>query len=120
MRAYECLCLLHPLFPEPAGPPLNLTARPLSGGRKVTFSWAPPEIALRNGLLTGYLLSCSSLNEVVGFAAEEEGSAMVVGLEPRKEYSCSLSAENGEGSGPVASVNFTTLEDSEFAIYSVS
>ena len=38
---------------------------------------------------------------------------MVVGLEPRKEYSCSLSAENGEGSGPAASVNFTTLEDSE-------
>ena len=82
------------------------------GERQVVFSWSPPPVAQRNGVITSYTLSCSpSLPQ----SPSQAGALNVTGFSPDTAYTCSVVATNSEGSGPAATVNFTTQQDCESA-----
>ena len=94
----------------PSGSPMGFTA--VAGEREVVFSWSPPPVTERNGVITSYTLSCSpspsSLHQ-----SPSSGPLTVAGFSPHTRYSCSLVARNTQGSGPPASTSFTTLQDCE-------
>ena len=102
---------------SPDGPPLNFEIT-VQGPRTLTFSWDPPSENLRNGAITGYLLSCdlqpeglpitymqSDFNEMGGVVATLSGFA------PSTTYNCTVLASNGVGDGPNAIATATTGED---------
>ena len=75
----------------------------------VTFSWAPPDVALRNGEITEYTITCDSDgSRAVSVTVAEAGSHNVEGFSPSTTYNCSVVATNSAGSGPPASLTFTT------------
>ena len=82
----------------------------------MTFSWSPPAPTLRNGVITGYSLSC--VPEVGGgnsisMQYTAAGTFTLGGFTPATSYNCSISASNSLGSGPTAHVVVTTLNDGE-------
>ena len=84
------------------------------GQRQVVFSWSPPPLTQRNGLITSYTLSCSPSPSSLPHSPSQSGLLTVAGFSPDTSYSCSVVANNGLGSGPPALANFTTLQDCEF------
>ena len=46
-----------PLVIVPSGSPVGFTT--VAGEREVVFSWSPPPVTERNGVITSYTLSCS-------------------------------------------------------------
>ena len=78
--------------------------------RHMTFSWAPPNAPERNGVITGYSLSCtpSSISMQPYTLA---GTFRLEGFTPATTYNCSIFARNSIGNGPVVSMIIRTLED---------
>ena len=80
----------------------------------MTFSWSPPAPTERNGVITGYSLSCVS--EVGGERSSitmqytAAGTFTLRGFTPFTSYNCSISASNSRGSGPMIFYINTTLE----------
>ena len=79
----------------------------------MTLSWSPPAPTLRNGVITGYFLSC--VPEVGGgysisMQYTAAGTFTLGGFTPATSYNCSISANNSQGNGPVSSMISTTLE----------
>ena len=95
----------------PAGAPEMFVAT--AGERQVNFSWSPPPVALRNGVITNYTLSCSPSPSSLPQSPSQPGSLTVAGFSPDTSYSCSVVASNSQGSGPTANTFFRTLEDCE-------
>ena len=94
----------------PSGSPVEFTA--VAGEREVVFSWSPPPVTERNGVITSYTLSCSpSPSFLPQFPSS--GPLTVTGFSPHTSYSCSLVASNTQGSGPHELISFITLEDCE-------
>ena len=91
----------------PSGSPVGFTA--VAGEREVVFSWSPPPVTERNGVITSYTLSCSPSPP----QSPSSGPLTVAGFSPHTSYSCSLVASNTQGSGPPAPTSFTTLQDCE-------
>ncbi|CAI8054375.1 hypothetical protein GBAR_LOCUS29678 [Geodia barretti] len=82
------------------------------GDREVEFSWSPPPPTQQNGVITSYTLSCSpSPSSLPQSPSSQSGSLTATSFSPNTLYSCSLTAENSQGSGPPAVVTFTTEED---------
>ena len=82
----------------------------------MTFSWSPPGPTERNGIITGYLLSCvpvSGGGNSISMQYTAAGTFTLGGFTPATSYNCSISASNNQGSGPVAYVDVTTLDDGE-------
>ena len=98
----------------PTGPPLNFVVIP--GARNMTFSWAPPNATERNGVITGYLLSCTTqtAGRDISMLYTQAGTFLVEGFTPFTMYSCSIFASNSQGDGPMASMTIPTLEDGKF------
>ena len=67
--------------------------------RQVIFTWSPPPVTQRNGIITNYILSSQS------------ESLTVTGFSPNTLYSCSVVATNSQGSGSSSTISFTTPED---------
>lgn len=88
------------------------------GTSDVTFSWSPPEVTLRNGDIVEYVLSCSPRGSAVMTVTifTEPGTYMVDGFSANTDYNCSVIASNSKGSGPPATLLFTTQAggDSKF------
>ena len=102
--------LVEGAYSTPLGPPDKFGAVP--GERVVVFSWSPPPVTHRNGVITSYTLSCSpSLSSLPKSTSSEQTSLTVAGFSPGVSYSCSLAASNTQGSGPPANTSFTTLQD---------
>ena len=95
----------------PAGAPEMFVVD--AGERQVNFSWSPPPVALRNGIITSYTLSCSPSLSSLPQSASQPGPLTVAGFSPDTSYSCSVVASNSQGSGPTANTFFRTLEDCE-------
>ena len=106
--------MLHFSSPAPTGPPLNFTVTP--GARSMTFSWAPPNATQRNGMITGYSLSCTpqTAGGDITMQYTQDGTFPLEGFTPATMYSCSIFASNSQGNGPVASMIIITLEDCKF------
>ncbi|CAI8053974.1 Receptor-type tyrosine-protein phosphatase F, partial [Geodia barretti] len=75
----------------PSGSPEMLHAVP--GEREVEFSWSPPPVTQRNGVITSYTLSCSpSPSSLPHSPSSQSGPHTVAGFSPNTHYSCSLVA----------------------------
>ena len=103
--------LLSLSFLAPSGPPLMFRASPQS--RTVTFSWRPVDEQQQNGLITNYTITCTppiTINIPVNtnmdlFTVTHQG------FTPVTQYSCSIIAMTVVGSGPSATLAFTTMDD---------
>ena len=102
--------------PAPTDPPQNFTVTPEA--RNMTFSWSPPS-TLRNGVITGYFLSC--VPEVGGRNSASmqfttAGTFTLVGFTPATSYNCSIFASNIWGNGPAAYSMVSTLDDCKYLL----
>ena len=82
----------------------------------MTFSWSPPVPTLRNGVITRYSLSCvpeTGGGNTISMQYTAAGTFTVGGFTPATSYNCSISASNILGSGTVAYVVVSTLDDGE-------
>ena len=102
----------------PAGAPEMFVAA--AGETQVTFSWSPPPVALRNGVITSYTLSCSPSPSSLSQTPSQPGPLTVAGFSPDTFYTCSVVASNSRGSGPPANTSFTTQQDCETVNYSIN
>ena len=91
----------------PEGAPEMFEA--VAGQRQVNFSWSPPPVTQRNGVITSYTLSCSPSPFSLPQSPSQSGTLTVAGFSPDTSYTCSLVASNSQGSGPAANTSFTTL-----------
>ncbi|CAI8015229.1 hypothetical protein GBAR_LOCUS9460 [Geodia barretti] len=83
--------------------------------REVEFSWSPPPVTQRNGVITSYTISCSpSPSSLPHSPTSQSGPHTVAGFSPNTHYSCSLVASNTRGSGPPANTSFNTQQDYSF------
>ena len=99
-----------PSSSAPSGSPEAFEA--VVGQRQVVFTWSPPPVTQRNGVITSYTLSCSpSPSSLPQSPSSQSGSLTATGFSPNTLHSCSLAASNNQGTGPPAIKNFTTLED---------
>ena len=90
----------------------------VAGEREVEFSWSPPPPTQQNEVITSYNLSCSPSPSSLpqSPSSQSSGSLSVAGFSPNTLYSCSLTADNSQGSGPPAVVTFSTEEDCKLRI----
>ena len=95
---------------SPDGPPLNFEIT-VQGPRTLTFSWDPPSEDLRNGVITGYLLSCDPQPEgLPKMYNQSEGVNITIGgFEVHTNYTCIVSAFTSAGVGPNTTQTVTTL-----------
>ena len=108
-RVYQGM--LHFSSPAPTGPPLNFTVIPEA--RTMTFSWAPPNATRRNGVITGYSLSCAPQTGGGSISMQPDaqaGNSTLMGFTPATAYNCSIFACNSQGNGPAVSMIIRTLE----------
>ena len=86
----------------PGGPPQNIQFE-LQGPDSVLFSWTPPVEELRNGIITGYRISCIDVGRtrdpITENAGERSRMATVSGITPATHYNCSLAARTSAGFG---------------------
>ena len=87
--------------------------------REVYLQWEEPIQALQNGQITGYNLSCYSVNTQENVSADlsaTQSSASTIftiaPVNPFTEYTCSVSAINEVGQGPPTQCTFSTQQDS--------
>ena len=93
----------------PTGAPEMFEA--VVGQRMVVFSWSPPSVTQRNGLITSYTLSCFPSPSSLPQSPSQSGPLTVTGFSPDTSYSCSVVASNSQGSGPSVNTTFTTSQD---------
>ena len=82
----------------------------------MTFSWSPLAPTERNGVITGYSLSCVPVaggGNTISMQYTAAGTFTLGGFTPATSYNCSISANNSQGRGPVSSMISTTLEACE-------
>ena len=79
----------------------------------MTFSWSPPAPTLRNGVITGYSLSCVAVaggESSISMQYTAAGTFTLRGFTPATSYNCSIAASNSQGSGPMSYLINSTLE----------
>ena len=101
-------------FLVPTGPPQNFTVSQHTA-RNITLSWSPPAPTLRNGVITGYSLSCvpetgAHGRDTTNLQYTAADTFTLGGFTPATSYNCSISASNSQGSGPATYLVDTTLE----------
>ena len=82
----------------------------------ITFSWSPPSPTGRNGVITGYSLSCvpeAGQGNSISMQYTAAGTFTLGGFTPATSYNCSISASNSQGSGPAACREVVALDDGE-------
>ena len=80
--------------------------------RVVSFSWRPVEEQLQNGMITNYTITCTP-HIAINIHVNTDTDMFSVthhGFTPATQYSCSIVALNLAGSGPAATLTFTTLD----------
>ena len=96
-------------YTVPSGIPEMFDA--VAGERQVTFSWSPPAVTQRNGIIIIYTLSCSPSPSTLPFSVSQAVPVTVTGFTPDTNYICSVMAHNGLGPGPAAHEIFKTQPD---------
>ncbi|XP_017957799.1 Down syndrome cell adhesion molecule-like protein Dscam2 isoform X3 [Drosophila navojoa] len=105
---------------RPAGPPLNLSARPLSS-TELLISWAAPLPELRHGDIQGYNVgyklissgnSAYNFTSVAGDGEGGNGELLLSGLSKFARYNIVVQAFNQVGPGPLSEpIGAQTMED---------
>ena len=96
----------------PSGPPQDFIIAVTS--HSINFAWSPPLPSQRNGVITSYLINCSSADSIINTTRTSSTSLTITGLEPFTNYTCSVSAATVVGDGPAAIIHTMTNEDSKF------
>ena len=82
------------------------------GSRSVTLSWTLPPESGRNGMISSYTAMCSDSNgNIFGPLTTINNTATFEDLSPFTHHHCSVYASTSIGSGPAATLNFTTNSD---------
>ena len=109
-----CFLTSSPLVPT--GAPQNCTNMTYNA-RNVVLQWEEPVYALQNGRITGYRLTCNSVNPWADLSADlsaTQSSATtrftIDPVSPFTEYTCSLTAINRAGEGPTTQCSFSTQQ----------
>jgi Down syndrome cell adhesion protein 1 len=111
---------------RPAGPPLNLAARPLSS-TEILVSWMPPLHELRNGEIQGYnigykITTAASNNfnfsSTSGDGEDGTGEMVLTHLAKYTRYTIVAQAFNQVGPGPLSdAVTAQTMEDGNYLLF---
>lgn len=112
---------------RPAGPPLNLSARPISS-TEILVTWLPPLFELRNGEIKGYNIgykitsgqsSSYNFSSISGDGEDGTGEMILTGLSKYSRYTIISQAFNQVGPGPLSDpVSAQTMEDGEATVIS--
>lgn len=100
----------------PHAPPRNFTVGIITS-RVLLFSWSPPAEENRNGVITGYTLTCEPDIDAIPAVFVTEGNHTVGGFTPATQYNCSVYASTNGGDGPPAVTLITTPEDGWYNNY---
>ena len=95
------------------GPPTEIMGASTSSST-ITLSWSSP--AKQNGVITGYSVLCSQSGGILNLSknfSSSQTTATLSRLLPYTNYSCSITAHTSVGGGPAATINVTTVQDSE-------
>ena len=95
----------------PSGPPQEFAISVTS--HSITLSWSPPLPSQQNGVITSYVLNCSSGGNNVNRTRTSSTSLTITGLKPITNYTCSVSASTIVGDGPAAVRSVATRGESE-------
>ncbi|XP_057341455.1 cell adhesion molecule Dscam2 isoform X1 [Microplitis mediator] len=105
---------------RPAGPPINIAARPISP-TEIIVSWSPPLPELRHGEIQGFNVGFRessggnpsyNFTSVLGDGEDGAGELRLTALRPYTRYTIVIQAYNQVGSGPLSEPLPTqTLED---------
>ncbi|XP_052861472.1 cell adhesion molecule Dscam2 isoform X2 [Anopheles cruzii] len=105
---------------RPAGPPLNLGARPISS-TEILVSWMPPSYELRHGEIQGYNIGYRSMHatsnsynftSISGDGEDGTGELLLANLAKYTRYTIVAQAFNQIGPGPLSEpVTAQTMED---------
>ena len=104
------------LCTAPSGPPLEVMVFPINKTRAIEFTWLPPAPTRRNGLITGYSLTCFITETGMGQVSdiytplEPPQRYRLEEFKPATEYTCRVVAMNSVSSGPPAEETFMTPE----------
>ena len=80
--------------------------------RSVTLSWTLPPERGRNGMILSYTAICHDINgNFFGPLTTVNNTATFEDLSPFTSHHCSVHASTSVGSGPAATLNFTTDSD---------
>ena len=97
----------------PGGMPQNFVSSPINS-REMRFTWSPPEPTLRNGIITGYNLTCfitaTGMGQI-GNRFPPQENYRLSGFRPATGYTCRVVAINSAGRGPPAERMDTSPED---------
>ena len=104
----------------PIGPPRSCTSDLYTPDNAVDLQWEEPVLALQNGQITGYNLTCYCDDPCANVTADLSATQMstttsfiIVPVNPFTQYTCFLSAINEVGEGPATQCIFTTEEASK-------
>ena len=114
-------------FLAPTAPPTNFVVMATGSSRTLSFSWDPPPLNHRNGLITNYNLTCY---ETVGgnvslvttptfpLVLNESGSVQLSlrKFRPGTLFNCSVTSSNEAGTGPPAFTDITTVEEGTYTL----
>ncbi len=81
------------------------------------FSWTSPHIEDINGILLGYKLSCTSLDNHKVSVNISGTSTSQYPLEPSTHYTCSVCAYTSIGCGPQAITHISTYNGCKYIVY---
>ena len=106
-------------FSVPTGTPQNCINMTYNA-RDVVLQWEEPIRTLQNGKITGYNLTCHSVNPWEDLSADLSAtqssattSFTIDPVSPFTEYTCSLSAINSAGQSPPTQCSFSTQQDGQ-------
>ena len=109
--------IIIPIYPPhtvPSGPPTNSTSMEVSS-RSFILAWDLPAPSERNGIITGYNISITSLDSLFEEPQQfftTELSLTVDQLEPHTDYVCIIAANTYIGIGPFSlEITVTTAQD---------
>lgn len=111
---------------RPAGPPLNLAARPLSS-TEILISWMPPLHELRHGEIQGFNIGYKvttaasnnyNFSSTSGDGEDGTGEMVLSGLAKYTRYTIVAQAFNQVGPGPLSDpVSAQTMEDGRITFF---
>ena len=108
------LLLFYILSQVPSGPPQNLTGSFINS-TALNFSWEPPCLEDRNGMIRNYTYTYFISKEIMNKSDVTEATSFVLtGLEEYTEYNITVQANTINGSGPGVSTVVWTELDSKF------
>ena len=106
----------------PSGAPLNFSAVDISS-RNFTLVWELPAPSERNGIITGYNITVTSLSsplEDPKLFFTTALSVVIHPLNPHTEYICIIAANTAIGMGPFSlEINVWTEQDGIFLAFNI-